>query len=207
VADPQGPKKPSKIPTVLWGAITAGLLFRTFWRPSRAVVQKGVAAACPGISPPGSGCSTVMLIQGTPNATQVYAVTSGIVAIAADGSVQIASDREPVIIGYGPNPAQVFVQTGQKVQLGQEIAVMDNVAFSVTELIPDGKGGVTFQSIEPASWLAARGLRVAQAENVPTSLWCSHGRSITVPTATLGCGIKLPEPSALMLLPVTVTTE
>jgi hypothetical protein len=207
VADPQGPKKPSKIPTVLWGAVTFGLLFRTFWRPARAVVQKGVPTACPGISPPGSGCNTVMMIQGTPNATQVYAVTSGTVAIGSDGSVSIASDREPVIIGYGPGASQVFVATGQKVQLGQEVAVMANVAFSVTELIPDGKGGVTFQPIDPASWLAARGLRVAQSENVPTSLWCTHGRNITVPTATLGCGIKLPEPSALMLLPVTVTTQ
>ena len=198
-------KKPSKIPALAWSVITLGLLARTFYRPARAVVQAGYPVACAGKA--ASACKPEMLIQGSPGATAVYAVTSGTAAIASDGSLSIASDREPVVVSYGRGSAQLFVQNGQKVGIGQQVAVMEKVAFTVTELVRESSGSITFRPIEPAAWLAARGLRIAQASNVPSELWCSHGRNITVPGTTLGCGVRLPSPSALMLLPVTVTTE
>ena len=198
------PKKPPKLPAILWTGVAAGLLFRTFYRPSRAVVAAGYPRACPGkVS---GACKSELLIQGSPAAVPVYAVTSGTAAIASDGSLSIASDREPVVVSYGKGAAQLFVANGQHVGLGQEIAVMGAVSFSVTQLVRESNGQVTFRPIDPSSWLAARGLRIAQSGNVPSELWCSHGRSITVPTEVLSCGVRLPEPSALMLLPVSVTT-
>lgn len=203
--DTEQPKKPSKLPTALWAAITAGLLWRTFFRPYRAVVAKGFPTSCPG--PVGGGCVTAMIIQGSPGATPVYAVTSGFAAVSSDGTLSIASDREPVIVSYGSGAAQIFVKNGQKVGLGQELAVMSQVSFTVTELTVDSKNNIGMQPIDPSAWLAARGLKIAQSGNVVSDLWCTHGRNIAVPTATLGCGVKLPDPSALMLLPVTVTTQ
>lgn len=197
-------KKPSKVPAVLWTGVTLGLLFRTFYRPSRAVVAQGYPVACPGKV--GTACKSELVIQGSPGAVPVYAVTSGTAAIASDGSLSIASDREPIVVSYGPGAAQIFVSTGQKVGIGQQVAFMGKIAFTVTELIRESDGSVTFRPIDPAAWLAARGLHVAQSGNVPSELWCSHGRSITVPSSTLSCGVKLPAPSALMLLPVSVTT-
>lgn len=190
---------------IVWGSITAGLLFRTFFRPARAVVQKGYATACPG--KPSGTCTPNMTISGTPGPVPVYAITSGTAAITSDGILSIASDREPIVVTYGPGASQIFVGSGQHVMLGQEVAVMGTVQLSVTELVRENDGSITFRPIDPASYLAARGLKIAQSGNTPSGLWCTHGRNITVPTDTLACGIKLPEPSALMLLPVTVTTE
>lgn len=197
-------KKPSKLPWLLWGAVTTGLLVRTFYRPYRAVVHKGYPLTCAGKV--NGGCSPALVIQGDPGATSVYAVTSGTAAVASDGSLSIASDREPVVVSYGPSPQQLFVKTGDHVGIGQEVAFMSKVAFSVTELARDGKGGVTFKPIEPSAWLAARGLRIAHAGNTVSELWCSHGRTLSVPPETLSCGVRMPDPSSLMLLPVSVTT-
>lgn len=205
VAESDAHKKPSKLPMIVWGATTVGLLFRTFFRPARAVVQKGYATQCPGKA--GGSCSPSMVVTGTPGAVPVYALTSGMAAITSDGILSIASDREPIVVSYGPGAAQIFVQTGQHVMLGQEVAVMGQVHLSITELVRENDGSITFRPIDPASYLAARGLKIAQSGNTPSGLWCTHGRNITVPTETLGCGVKLPAPSALMLLPVTVTTE
>ncbi len=197
-------KKPSKLAAITWSALTLGLLARTFYRPQRAVVAKGYAVGCPGKV---SGtCKPELSIQGSPGAVPIYAVTSGAAAIASDGSLSIASDREPIVVSYGKGPEQLLVRTGEHVGLGQQVGFMSKVAFSVTEIVRDGAGGVTFRPIEPASWLAARGLRIAQSGNVPSDLWCSHGRTISVPSASLSC-VRLPEPSALMLLPVSVTTS
>ena len=197
-------KKPSRLGALAWTAVAAGLLARTFYRPYRAVVSRGYPLTCPGKT--GTTCSPGLVITGTPGATAVYAVTSGTAAIASDGSLSIASDREPVVVSYGPGAEQIYVGNGTHVGLGQEVAFMSKVTFSVTQLVRDASGNITFRPIEPSSWLAARGLKIAQEGNVVSDLWCSHGRSITVPTDTLGCGVRLPDPSSLMLLPVSVTT-
>jgi hypothetical protein len=192
-------KKRSRTGAYVWSAVTAALLFRTFYRPARAVVNKGYATRCPG-----EGCKPGLAIEG-PGAVTVYAVTSGRAAVS-QGSVSIASDREPIVITY-TGVGQVFVQTGEDIGMGQQLAVMNGVDFSVTEVFREPGGRVLFRPIEPASYLAARGLRISEKGAPASVLWCSHGRRITVPKAVLACGIRLPDPSSLMLLPVSVTTE
>lgn len=197
-------KKPSKLPAILWTAIAGACAWRTFIRPNRAVVAKGYPLRCAG-KDERSVCQPSLRIQGEGGGVTVYAVTSGRAAVTA-GGISIASDREPVLVNYGPSPVQVFVANGQDVWLGQALGVMSTVELSVTELVREQSGSVGFKPVEPAAWLAARGLRIAASGNRVSELWCSHGRSITVPEGVLGCGIRLPDPSSALLLPVTVTT-
>jgi len=68
-------------------------------------------------------------------------------------------------------------------------------------------GAVTFRSIEPASWLASRGLTIAAKGNVKGALWCTQGRKIVLPQKVAACGTRLPTPGAALLLPVSVTME
>jgi murein DD-endopeptidase MepM/ murein hydrolase activator NlpD len=195
-------KKRSKVGPVLWSLAAVGLVARTFYRPHRAVMNQGYAVECAG----DRACGPALVVQAASGSSEIYAVTSGKVAVSKDG-ISIISDREPIVVSYGPGAQSIFVQTGQEVGLGQALGLMSRSAFSVTEVMRDGKGGVSFRPIEPASWLAARGLRVASSGAQPSALWCSHGRRITVPRAILSCGVRLPEPSSAMLLPVSVTTE
>jgi hypothetical protein len=67
-------------------------------------------------------------------------------------------------------------------------------------------GEPTIAAIEPASWLAARGLRVS-VQKQPTNKWCETGRKITTPHQVSKCGLRLPVPASFMLLPVSVTSE
>lgn len=191
-----------------WGAlgwsVAAGLFaLRTFYRPARAAVQRGYVERCAG----GAGCAPGARIKAYPATTTVYALTSGRLAVTGTG-VSVASDREPVVVSYGPL-RQVFVQNGAEVGLGQAIGLADAIELAVTEIVRAPAGGITFKKIEPMAWLAARGLKasVEGGASAASALWCTGGRKLVMPTAVATCGIKVPTPSNAMLLPVSVTTE
>jgi hypothetical protein len=195
-------EKRSKVGPILWSAIALGCAVRALYRSSRAVADEGYAVRCPA----DKGCSPALAIERAGGVLTIYALTSGKAAVTASG-VSIASDREPVVVSYGPRLRQAFVGTGADVGTGQALGIMDEVELSVTELFREPSGKVSFRAIEPASWLAARGLRISKKGSVPSALWCTHGRKLTVPKGVLSCGLRLPEPSGLLLLPVSVSSE
>lgn len=205
--EPQPAAQPARRKGFAWGAalwtVAAGAFaFRTFYRPSRAAVQRGYVERCSG----GSGCIQSTKIRAYPDTTTVYALTSGRVAITATG-VSIASDREPVVVSYG-TLGQVFVPNGAEVGLGQALGIASGVELAVTEIVRSSDGKISFKKIEPTAWLAARGLKVSvEGAASPSSLWCTGGRKLVMPVAVATCGIRVPTPSNAMLLPVSVTTE
>lgn len=186
----------------MWSAIGAGLAFRALYHPHRAVVDRGFVGSCPG----DSGCSPALGIQPEGGSTVVYALTSGTVVMGKQG-LTLVSDREPVLLAYGSAIGQLLVASGTAVGIGTPLAVMRAVALTVTEIVRDAQGGVTFRPLEPAAWLAARGLRVAAHGNAPGTAWCTQGRKIVLPATAAKCGLRLPQPSAALLLPVSVTME
>lgn len=183
-----------------WTAIGAGLALRALYHPYRAAVERGFATRCAS----DAGCGSPMLIQPESGSTIAYALSSG-VAVFSKGGLSVVSDREPVIIGYGPSVAEPLVASGKTVGIGTPLAVVRAVELTVTEILRAPSGAVSFRSIEPASWLAARGLRIAAKGNAPGELWCTKGRKIVLPQKVSSCGSHIPEPSAALLLPVSVT--
>ena len=186
----------------IWATIGAALAFRTFYHPHRAVVERGFASRCTG----DTGCNSPMTIQPERGTTTAYAVTSGTVVLSSAG-LMLVSDREPVLIGYGAQIGQVLLPNGAEVGIGTPLAVMRQVDLTVTEIVRSPTGQVSFRALEPASWLASRGLTIAAKGNLKGALWCTHGRTIVLPTKVAQCGTKLPAPSAALLLPVSVTME
>jgi len=204
-ASPSPPKQPEKgfaWGAAIWTAIGAGLAFRALYHPHRAVVERGFASRCTG----DAGCNSPMTIQPEGGSTTVFALSSGRVAVSKSGFV-LVSDREPVLIGYGANIGQLLVTSGSEVGIGTPLAVMRSVELTVTEIIRAPNGQVSLRPLEPASWLASRGLTIAAKGNVRGTLWCTHGRKIVLPAKVAACGTKLPAPSAALLLPVSVTME
>lgn len=198
----QKPKKGFAWAAAVWSAIGAGLAFRALYHPHRAVVDRGFVTSCPG----DGGCSPALGIRPEGGSTTVYALSSGTVAVGKQG-LTLVSDREPVVISYGPAVGQLLVASGASVGIGTPLAVMREVALSVTEIVRSASGSITFRLLEPAAWLAARGLRIAAHDNAPGAAWCTHGRKIVLPQSAAKCGLKLPAPSAALLLPVSVTME
>lgn len=186
----------------IWSTLGAALAFRALYHPHRAVVERGFVGSCPG----DSGCSPALGIRPEGGTTIVYAVTSGTVVIGGSG-LTVVSDREPVMVSYGPAVGQLLVASGAHVGVGAPIAVMREVAFSVTEIARSDAGAVTFRQLEPSSWLASRGMRIAAKGDAKGTLWCTQGRKIVLPQAVTRCGMRLPAPSAALLLPVSVTME
>lgn len=202
---PAAPRKPDKgfaWGAAIWTAIGAGLAFRALYHPHRAVVERGFASQCTG----DGGCNSPMMIQPEGGTTTVFALTSGTVAVSKAG-LALVSDREPVMIGYGPGIGQLLVTSGAAVGIGTPLAVMRQVALTVTEIIRSPSGQITVRPLEPASWLASRGLSIAAKGNAKGTLWCTRGRNIVLPAKVAQCGTKLPAPSAALLLPVSVTME
>lgn len=202
---PAAKKKPEKgfaWGAAVWSAVGLGLAFRTLYHPHRAVVERGFASRCTG----DQGCGSPMLIQPEGGTTNVFALTSGTVVIGKSG-LTLVSDREPVMIGYGPSVGQMLVQSGIAVGIGTPLAVMRAVELSVTEIVRAANGAITFRAIEPASWLASRGLTIAAKGNAKGTLWCTQGRKIVLPQRVAQCGTRLPGTSAMLLLPVSVTME
>lgn len=147
-----------------------------------------------------------MTIQPEGGTTTVFALSSGTVAVSKSGLV-LVSDREPVLIGYGANIGQLLLTSGAEVGIGTPLAVMRSVELTVTEIIRAPSGQVTMRPLEPASWLASRGLTISAKGNAKGTLWCTQGRKIILPAKVAQCGTKLPAPSAALLLPVSVTME
>jgi len=191
----------STAPYVL-GAIAAVGIVKVFFRPNRAVVKVGSVSACPG-PVRGQTCDPSLAIVTEPG-TSVYSTVSGRVAAVGPGFIQVASLSEPVVLMYDRVVPGEFVE-GQYVGRGQKLGESaGTIYFSVTEWQPGGE----LQKIDPASWLASRGQRIASKNTGKGSSWCEQGRHIEVP-AEVGrpCNLHEPDRGAFALLPVTVTVN
>jgi len=192
----------STAPYVL-GAIAGVALVKTFFRARRAVVKEGSVGACPGTSH-GGGCDPSLEID-TPAGTPVYSTASARVVAVGDHFVLVASLSEPVVLmmnGITPEP----IVEGQYVGRGQKLgtAIGAHVYFSVTEFLPGGQA----VAIDPASWLASRGQKIAHKNTNPGSSWCEGGRHIEVPLAAgRGCDLHEPDKGGFALLPVSVSVD
>lgn len=178
-------------------------LVRGFWNPNRAVIKDGFATQCEG----GKGCSNYTTLESAEGSGPVYAAARGMVVKATDDSVFIVPNREAVVLEY-KNVDQVMVRPGQTVWNGQQIGTASTLQFAVYRINRSSNGAVTYVPLSPSAWLASRGARLsakksgvsAEGEN-----WCEGGRRLTMPEKVGQCGLRLPEPTAVALLPVTVT--
>lgn len=206
MAEPEDPKK--KRSRFAWGAafwsgIGAALAFRVLYHPHRAAVERGFVSHCPGEP----GCSPALGIKPEGGTTTAIAVTSGRVVVSR-GGLTLISDREPVVVSYGSDIGQMLVSSGADVGIGTPLAIMRSVELSVTEIVRSDTGQLSFRALEPAAWLAARGLRItAKGKSGTGTLWCTGGRSIVLPEAVARCGLRLPAPSSALILPVSVQME
>jgi hypothetical protein len=191
----------STAPYVL-GAIAGVAIVKTFFRPRRAVVKEGQVEACPG-SPKDRPCDPSLAIS-TPQGSPVYSTVSGRVAAVGDKFVLVASGSEPVVVmvdGVVPEPLEEGQYVGRGQKIGESMGV---VYFGVTEFLSGG-GSV---AVDPASWLASRGQRIAHKNTDPGSSWCEGGRHIEVPgSAGRGCDLHEPDKGGFALLPVTVSVD
>lgn len=193
------------IGTWLWSGVAAASAYRAFVRPMRAVYAAGEITDCPGA---GAQCEPVLRLRSTAGPAPVYSVVSGVVSRVVPGSVvELVSRYEPVVVSYlGPmvlNAAGVQVAAGQPVRLGQVLGQAGSVGLAVSQLTRLADGSLALKPLEPASWLAARGLRPA-TRTTPGMQWCQGGRTLVVPQDVARCGMRLPEPSSFSLLPVNV---
>ena len=199
------------IPLATWvfGGLGSLLLLRGVWNPHRDVVREGSLASCPG--PDNGRCQDTIALN-VPAGTDVYSTGSGTVVAAGDRFVHVQLSNEPVVIHYfGLAPD---VTPGQHVGNGRRLgkALGDApVEFGVTGIIKDN-GPPALVSVEPRSWLAARGYGLSVKKLPETDAWCGAGRHITVPKAVhqappQGCGLRNPQKAGFALLPVSVTQE
>jgi hypothetical protein len=190
----------STAPYVL-GAISAVALLKTFWRPHRVVVYEGGVSRCPGPNQY-HVCDPTLAID-TPKDTDVYSTVSGQIIAVGHDFVHVASEHEPVVLYYDgivPN-----IVEGQYVGRGQCIGTSSGrVYFGVTSFDRPGKA----YHVDPASWLASRGQRVAAKDTGPGTSWCEAGRHISVPaSAGTICDLRAPDRASFALLPVTVDIQ
>lgn len=196
------------VPFSTWFFGGAGALFllRGLWNPQRAVLQTGGVESCPG--PEGSGCQDTIALSSAPG-TSVYAVGSGTVVLVGDRFVHVQLSNEPVIVHYfGLSPD---VAVGQYVNRGRKIGVTRDdgpLEFGVTGLVP-AANGAALASVEPASWLAARGFKLSvKTLSAGADAWCAQGRHIMVPKPVhQQCGLLGPSKSSFALLPVTIAEQ
>lgn len=189
--------------TWVFGGVGALFLLRGVWNPHRAVVYDAAVGSCPG--PQGPTCNDTLALVAQPG-TAVYSVGSGTVMAVGDRWLHIQVDNEPVILHYyGVTPD---VKPGQHVGRGRQIGVAREdgpVEFGVTAL-KNENGTPAMQSVEPRSWLAVRGFKLAVRKPPATDLWCGPGRHVTVPqNVHMGCDLMSPAKSDYALLPVSVT--
>jgi hypothetical protein len=191
----------STAPYVLGGIATLALV-KALFRPHRAVVREGAVAACPGANPRGV-CDASLAID-SPAGTAVYATAGGRIAASGDRFLHLATSDEPVMLMYdGVVPE---VQEGQYVGRGQKIGTVlqSRMYFSVTQFLPNG----SLVKVDPSSWLASRGQKIAATYTGAGTSWCEQGRHIEVPeSAGRACDLHEPDKGAFALLPVTVSVE
>jgi hypothetical protein len=191
--------------TYVLGTIGALFLFRGIWFPNRAVVKKGAISTCAGSSPSG-GCDPSMRIQAEKGA-KIFATGGGKVLSVGPDWIHIQVSNEPVILFYqGLKPSR---GEGSHVFAGQKIGeASGEVLFGVWELTPDKGAGVDLVPVEPASWLAARGMRVAMKDESDKNLWCAERRHLVVPKDAHGkCKLRNPRAAGFALLPVSIEQE
>lgn len=121
-----------------------------------------------------------------------------------DRFVLVASLYEPVVVmmdGITPEP----IDEGQYVGRGQKLGEsLGRVYFGVTEFLPGGAA----VNVDPASWLASRGQKIASKNTDPGSTWCEGGRHIEVPVAAgRGCDLHEPDKGGFALFPVSVSVD
>jgi len=196
------------VATYVLGALGAVTLLRALWNPSRALVRRANGiASCPG--PDESGACQDTLALDTAPGEPVYNVAGGEVVSVGDTWVHVQVRNEPVILHYfGLKPS---VTPGRHVWTGQRIGETGHtLEFGVTELVPESTGAALV-SVEPRSWLAARGLSLSRKRLSAEGLWCGPGRHILVPqpvhSTSTGCGLKTPDRGGFALLPVSVTEQ
>lgn len=185
-----------------WAALGGVTAFRALVRPARALVDEGDVVTCPGAA----GCSAALTMQSARGVGRVYALVAGRVTRTGSGAVEIASSREAVLVGLTGPDLTPLVGAGQVVKAGQVVATARTVSLTVTGLGRTAGGGVSAVALEPATWLASRGLRAATRSN-PSALWCAQGRKLVIPQAVGQCGIRLPDPAGFALLPVSARLE
>lgn len=192
---------------LVWTALGVGAAVRALWNPHRAVIHDGFAVRCAA----SQGCSPEMVLESFGGAEPIYAVTTGTVVAAEGPVVEIASEVEPVVVRYtadvGQGGFQLQVQARQRVRVGQQIGLARRVAFGVVRAERVGSQ-VQWVPLEPASWLATRGLKLAvkgRSGGADGAHWCESGRKLVVPADVAKCGLKLPAPTGYLLLPVSVT--
>lgn len=207
MAEQQPKKKKHKLPygAIAWTLVGSAALVRAFWNPHRAVVKDGYTSACEG----GSSCSPYMVIDAAGGAGAVYSGARGRVIRVTGNSIWIVPNREAVVLEYvGSANSQVMVREGQSVWQGQQIASAPQVKFAVFRIDRSSSGSVSYTPLSPAAWLASRGLRISAKKHSVTAEgdnWCEGGRKLQVPQRVGQCGIKLPDPSSVALLPISVT--
>jgi len=199
-------KQPGKVPygALVWTAFAGALAYRTFYQPARGIVADGYVSQCAGKTAKGP-CAHAMQIESFGGSVPVYSMLNGTV-IEVNGGVKIAGAHEPVVLTYD-GLDQVQVGLGEKVGLGQQVGLAQHLSFAVSQLEAKGPSEVMEYKIEPASWLAARGLRVsvkAHKSDATGANWCEGGRKLTVPEEAGLCGMRLASPTGFMLLPVSV---
>lgn len=183
--------------------IGAAALVRGFWNPHRAIIKDGFATQCEG----GKSCSNYTTLEAAEGSGPVYSAARGMVVKATADSVFIVPNREAVVLEY-QNVDQVMVRPGQTVWNGQQIGTASTLRFAVFRIDRASNGRVTYVPLSPSAWLAARGARLsakksgvsAEGEN-----WCEGGRRLRMPEKVGQCGLRLPEPTAVALLPITAT--
>lgn len=202
----QKPKKKKRVPlgAITWGVIGTAALVRAFWNPERAIIKDGFAKTCEG-----SNCSAYLVTESSGGANKVFAAARGRVVKVTPNSVWIIPNREAVVLEYVVGgSAQIMVREGQTVWQGQVIASAQTVSFAVWRIDRSPTGAVSYTALSPSAWLASRGLRISAKHHKVSaegSNWCEGGRKLQVPETVGTCGIRLPEPSAVALLPISVT--
>lgn len=192
---------PLPLAALAWAALATGATVRTFHHPARALVQDGVVHRCAGEP----GCDPSMDVKSLIGMAPVYALCSGRVIGQGPNSLHIASKHEPMILVY-ESLMQHAVGLGKDVGIGQQVGLANMLRFSVFAVVRQPTGQLTLSAVEPAAWLAARGLAVS-VKSHPAAKWCEGGRKIVAPAGVPKCGLKLPTPASFMLLPVSVTSE
>lgn len=190
--------------TYVLGTIGALFLFRGIWFPNRAVVKKGTVSACAGST--AQGCDPSMHIVAE-KGTKVFAAGGGKVLSVGPDWMHIQVTNEPVILFYqGVKPGR---KEGSHVFAGQKIGESDGaLMFGVWELTQDTGEGVDLVPVEPASWLAARGMKIAMKEEGDGGLWCTEKRHLIVPKDAHGkCKLRNPRAAGFALLPVSIEQE
>lgn len=193
------------IGVAVMGLLGAAAGVRAAYRPFRALVRDGFVLKCAGVA----NCDPAMLIDSFRGKAEVYSPIAGTVVRISTNVLEIASKGEPVVVRFMGDPSKggldPHVQLGQRVTAGQVVGMASRVAFAASVVVRDA-AGVKTVPLEPASWLAARGLRISAKRRAgQAQQWCEGGRKLAVPEAVGKCGIKLPAPSGFMVLPVNVT--